>query len=112
MAKVAKRAAARRVGRNVMQRKENIAGYLFISPYVLAFIIFTGIPFIASMMFSFLNIKYITKLSNLSFVGFDNFVKMFKNPGNYGLSMEDVPLFSRLCAVDYDNRVFTGRFGE
>ncbi len=80
MAKVAKRAAARRVGRNVMQRKENIAGYLFISPYVLAFIIFTGIPFIASMMFSFLNIKYITKLSNLSFVGFDNFVKMFKNP--------------------------------
>ena len=62
-----------------MQRKENIYGAAFIAPYVLAFIIFTGIPFICSMLFSFLNITYITKLDNLKFIGFDNFIKMFKS---------------------------------
>ena len=58
---------------------ENIAGYLFVTPYIILFMIFTGIPFISSFILSFLNVKFITRLDNLKFVGFDNFVKIFTN---------------------------------
>lgn len=61
------------------QKKENKAGWLFISPYLLFFIIFTGIPFIMAVGMSFVNLKYITKLDNLKFVGFANFIKMFRS---------------------------------
>lgn len=62
-----------------LQRSETITGYAFITPYVLLFIIFTGIPFLCSFIFSLFNITYITKLSNVHFVGLANFVKMFTN---------------------------------
>lgn len=58
---------------------ENIAGYLFVTPYIILFMIFTGIPFISSFILSFLNVKFITRLDNLKFVGFDNFIKIFTN---------------------------------
>lgn len=66
--------------RNIAQRKENITGYAFITPYVLLFLVFTGIPFICSIVFSFTNMTYISKLDNLKFVGFANFIKMFQSP--------------------------------
>ena len=62
-----------------LQRSDTIAGYAFIMPYVLLFVIFTGIPFLCSFVFSLFNITYISKLSNLRFVGLANFVKMFTN---------------------------------
>lgn len=58
---------------------ENIAGYLFVTPYIILFMVFTGIPFISSFILSFLNVKFITRLDNLKFVGFDNFIKIFTN---------------------------------
>ena len=66
--------------RNIAQRKENITGYAFITPYVLLFLVFTGIPFICSIVFSFTNMTYISKLANLKFIGFANFIKMFQSP--------------------------------
>lgn len=59
------------------QKKENRMGYLFIAPYLIFFTIFTGIPFVMAIGMSFLNIKYITKLDDLKFVGLKNFVKIF-----------------------------------
>ena len=61
------------------QKKENRAGYFFIAPYLIFFTVFTGIPFLMAIGMSFLNIKYITKLDNLKFVGLKNFVKIFTN---------------------------------
>lgn len=61
------------------QQKENRDGYLFIAPYLLFFTIFTGIPFLMAIGLSFVNVKYITKLENLKFVGLKNFIKMFTN---------------------------------
>jgi multiple sugar transport system permease protein len=62
-----------------LQRSETLTGYAFIMPYVLLFVIFTGIPFLCSFVFSLFNITYISKLNNLNFVGLSNFVKMFTN---------------------------------
>lgn len=61
------------------EKKENRTGYLFITPYLIFFTIFTGIPFLMAIGLSFVNVKYITKLDNLKFVGLSNFVKMFSN---------------------------------
>lgn len=77
---MAAKAAAMQIKRNKRQAQENRAGYAFVLPYVIAYTIFTGIPFIIALSLSFLNVKYITKLDNLKFVGLDNFVKFFQSP--------------------------------
>lgn len=64
---------------SIAQKKENRYGWLFISPYLIFFTVFTGIPFVIAIVMSFLNMKYITRLDNLKFVGFQNFVKVFTN---------------------------------
>ena len=61
------------------ERKEAAMGYLFILPYSALFIIFTGIPFVAAFVLSFLNVKFISRLDNLQFVWFDNFVRAFQS---------------------------------
>ena len=61
------------------QGQETRSGYMFVFPYMIAYIIFTGIPFIIALCLSFVNVKYITKLDNLKFVGLDNFVKFFQS---------------------------------
>jgi multiple sugar transport system permease protein len=63
--------------RSKSSRQENRAGYLFITPYLIFFTIFTGIPFVMAIGLSFVNVKYITKLENLKFVGLQNFIKLF-----------------------------------
>lgn len=61
------------------EKKENRDGYMFITPYLIFFTIFTGIPFLMAVAMAFLNVKYITKLDNLKFVGLQNFVRMFQD---------------------------------
>ncbi len=73
------RAAENQPAKRNWARQETITGYLFIAPYLIAFIIFTGIPFLISMGLSFVNVKFITQLDNLRFVGFDNFTRMFRD---------------------------------
>lgn len=73
-------AAAKKSGRpSKIQQRENCQGYLFIAPYVILFIIFTGIPFLMAMGLSFVNVQYITRLENLKFVGLKNFIKIFES---------------------------------
>lgn len=69
--------------RHKMSRTERIeaaTGYLFITPYLIAFLIFTGIPFVSAFALSFVNVKFISKLDNLQFVGFKNFIRFFSSP--------------------------------
>lgn len=64
---------------NKSKVKETITGYLFIGPYLLVFMIFTGIPFIIALGLSFVNVKFITRLDNLKFIGLDNFSRFLKD---------------------------------
>lgn len=69
---------AKKAGRpSKIQQRENRQGYFFIAPYVILFIIFTGIPFLMALGLSFVNVQYITRLENLKFVGLKNFIKIF-----------------------------------
>lgn len=81
------------------QKKENITGALFVAPYIAGFIIFQGIPFLIAMILGFTNVRYISKIQDAAFIGFDNFIRMFhdidtmKALGRTGLySLMYVPL--------------------
>ncbi|MGI5989678.1 MAG: carbohydrate ABC transporter permease [Lachnospiraceae bacterium] len=56
---------------------ETFQGYMFITPYLIAFTIFTGIPFVFAFILSFTDVTFISKIEQLHFVGFDNFVRFF-----------------------------------
>ncbi len=60
-------------------RHEAVQGYLFVTPYLIAFTIFTGIPFISAFALSFLDVKFITRLDDVHFVGIKNFVRFFSS---------------------------------
>lgn len=59
------------------ERREAIEGYLFISPWVFGFLIFTAGPMLASLVLSFTKWGLI---DTPTFVGFDNYVKMVNDP--------------------------------
>lgn len=65
-------AAARR-----NRRMENIAGYLFLSPWLIGLIVFTIIPIFASLYFSFTDYNMLTAPG---WVGLDNYSRLFSDP--------------------------------
>ena len=64
---------------SLAEKKEAAQGYLFVTPYLIAFTIFTGIPFISAFVLSFMNVKFITKLDSAKFVGLKNFIRFFSS---------------------------------
>lgn len=76
---MAKQAAALQKKKTPFWQTEAFQGYLFVTPYLIAFTIFTGIPFISAFVLSFTNVKFISKIDNLKFVGFKNFIRFFSS---------------------------------
>lgn len=62
-----------------LEKKEARTGFLFITPYLILFIIFTGIPFAVAVVLAFFNAKGFNQLDKMKFVGFENFIKIFNN---------------------------------
>jgi multiple sugar transport system permease protein len=63
-----------------MERKEVISflkGLLFISPWLLGFILFTFVPFLQSLYYSFTEFSITTKAY---WIGFENYRKIFQDP--------------------------------
>lgn len=54
--------------------KKNIIGYLFIGPWLVCFLAFTAVPFVASFVLSFTEYNM---LSSPQFVGLENYIRMF-----------------------------------
>jgi len=64
--------------------KRNVAGYAFISPFVIGFLVFTAFPIVASFFYSFTSFDMLTAPK---FVGLDNYVTMFTNDPKYWKSV-------------------------
>ena len=62
-----------------LARMEAIWGYLFISPWIVGFILLTAIPMVATLVFTFTNIT-LTGDEPLRFVGLANYEKIFTDP--------------------------------
>ena len=59
-------------------------GYLFIGPWLICFLAFTAIPFVASFFLSFTEYNM---LSAPKFIGLDNYIEMFTNDNLFSTSM-------------------------
>lgn len=61
--------------------REMKSGLTFLSPWIIGFIAFTFLPIIASLIFSFLDLRITDGiLSSPKFVGLDNYVRLFSDP--------------------------------
>jgi multiple sugar transport system permease protein len=81
----AKRAVRSRLGITRRQLSENLAGYLFISPWLIGFFVFTLIPILASLYLAFTT--YDT-MSPPVWSGMDNFVRMATKDPRYWASVK------------------------
>ncbi len=62
-------------------RREMRNGLIFLSPWIFGFLVFTLIPIIASLFFSFIDLSITDGiLSTPKFVGLDNYIKMINDP--------------------------------
>jgi len=55
------------------------SGLLFLSPWIIGFLAFTPIPVVATLIFTFLNIK-LDQEEPLRFVGLSNYISLFSDP--------------------------------
>ncbi|MGJ9383578.1 carbohydrate ABC transporter permease [Salipaludibacillus sp. CF4.18] len=60
--------------------KENLSGYIFIAPMFLGTSLLVLFPIISSLVLSFTDWNFVSGYRNASFVGFENFQKLFTNP--------------------------------
>ncbi len=64
----------------------NLAGYLFISPWLIGFLLFTLIPMVMSFGLAFTDYDILAP-ANTEFIGLDNFDHMFTADRRYGNSL-------------------------
>mgnify|MGYP001021886708 FL=1 len=60
-----------------LRKQEAVAGYLFASPWVIGFLVFTGGPILASIVYSFCSYDV---LHPAKYVGFANYQDLLKDP--------------------------------
>jgi multiple sugar transport system permease protein len=69
------RKAAKSFKKNRLKLTEELQGFVFISPWLLGFLIFTAGPMLFSLYASFTNYNITSKFD---FIGFANYIEMFK----------------------------------
>jgi multiple sugar transport system permease protein len=77
------RPAAQRRGVGVARRREGTAAYLFLSPWLLGLMAITAIPMLLSLYLSFTNYDILTPLSEVQWVGWANYHRMFTTDPSY-----------------------------
>lgn len=59
------------------QRKESMAGWLFILPSLIGFLIFTLVPVLLSLLLSFTKWNFLSGIGSIEFIGLDNYTAMW-----------------------------------
>lgn len=54
-------------------KKENLVGYAFIAPALVAFLVLVAFPFVSSILLSFTEWNFVSGLKGIKWVGLDNF---------------------------------------
>ncbi len=69
-------AATRRRARPARHKSDGLAGYIFLSPWLLGFAAITAIPMLMSLYLSFTNYDVLSDWSSTEWVGLDNYRQM------------------------------------
>lgn len=62
-----------------LRRQEALIGYLFIVPFTIGFLIFQFAPLVSSFLISLTNLRFISNLTGLKFVGLGNFAHLLQD---------------------------------
>lgn len=75
--------AAQRRGRGARRRRQDAAGYLFLSPWLLGLLGITTIPMLISLYLSFTDYSPLGSVSDANWVGLANYRRMFTADPSY-----------------------------
>jgi multiple sugar transport system permease protein len=75
--------AAQRRGRGARRRRQDAAGYLFLSPWLLGLLGITAIPMLISLYLSFTDYSPLGSLSDANWIGLANYRRMFTTDPSY-----------------------------
>lgn len=99
-----------------LHQKEWLAGYLFLLPNFIGFLVFTGIPVIMGF---YISMTDYSGFGDMHFIGFSNYIRMFQDSdfriallNNLFYSLTSVPLtilFSLLLALLLNRKLYGGR---
>jgi multiple sugar transport system permease protein len=97
------RAAVRQGGRKPSraQSRRSLAGYCFISPWILGFILFTGGPIVASFLLSFCRWDGISEFKNIRWIGLENYKTLLGFVVREGSAAPRDPLFWQSLKVTF-----------
>lgn len=71
-----KKIAKRHTGSG-FERRQNLSGYLFMTPWIIGFVVFSLIPFLMTIILSFCNVSSTIVGFELSFAGMENYYTAF-----------------------------------
>ncbi|MCF0097108.1 carbohydrate ABC transporter permease [Micromonospora sp. MH99] len=77
------RAHAARRGPGSIRHSEGLAGYVFLSPWLIGLMGVTAVPMLLSLYLSFTNYDILTPFSEVEWVGFANYERMFTADPSY-----------------------------
>ncbi|MDQ7910649.1 sugar ABC transporter permease [Phytohabitans sp. ZYX-F-186] len=78
---------AKRRGSRRGRRSEAVAGYVFLSPWLLGLMAVTAVPMLLSLYISFTDYDILSPLSEVEWVGLDNYERMFTADPSYWRSV-------------------------
>ncbi|OXM85263.1 carbohydrate ABC transporter permease [Paenibacillus rigui] len=102
-----------------LQRKETLAGFIFVSPMLIGVTIFVLIPIIATFVLSFSDWNFIMGFNGFKWGGLDNYQKLFHDPQflkslrNNAIFLLTVPVYliiSIVLAILIDKHVYFKSF--
>ena len=70
-------------GSGRVRRRENLPGYVFLSPWLLGLLAITAVPMLLSLYLSFTDYDVLTPLGEAQWVGLDNYRRMFTADPSY-----------------------------
>ncbi|MGM0882104.1 MAG: carbohydrate ABC transporter permease [Bacillota bacterium] len=98
-----------------LQKKETIAGILFVGPMLIGVTVLTIIPILATFMLSLADWNFIAGFKDIRWVGFDNFERLFQDDAflkslkNNAYFLLTVPIYlavSMFLAIIIDKHVY------
>lgn len=86
------RAPVVRARPGVREKRDDLAGYLFIAPWLLGFFAFTLVPIVASLVLAFTNYNILSPTPR--WIGLENFARMFSHDPRYWTSVRQTFYFA------------------
>jgi pectin-derived oligosaccharide transport system permease protein len=75
-------------------RREGVAGYMFLSPWLVGLTAITAVPMLMSLLLSFTSYDILSEWSELRWVGFDNYRRMFTDDPAFWHSVQVTVTFA------------------